>query len=294
MKQIIITIGIPNSGKSTWAGEQWRANPYKVVVVNRDKIRELLFGYTEAQIHEYYTREDIQKLEKQVSKYEDTIIHEALAEGKTVIVDATHLRAEYIERFKFWNVPISFQWFDVDLDEAIRRNSNRNRQVPVEIMKKQFNQYMELRKKFVWDYAPTKIELNPDLPGVYLVDLDGTIALHTSNRSPFDWKRVGEDTPCPNLSPVIKQLDGKIIFVSGRDGVCQPETKEWLDTNNFKGNLLMRVEKDSRPDWKIKEEIWKELAKQYNILGLFDDRLQVVRRARALGLKVFNVEYNNF
>ena len=49
-----------------------------------------------------------------------------------------------------------------------------------------------------------------------------------------------------------------------------------------------------RPDWVIKEEMWRDLATRYNIVGMFDDRLQVVRRARALGLKVFNVEYNNF
>lgn len=48
------------------------------------------------------------------------------------------------------------------------------------------------------------------------------------------------------------------------------------------------------PDWKIKEDMWREIAKEHYIIGMFDDRLQVVRRARALNLKVFNVEYNNF
>ena len=48
-----------------------------------------------------------------------------------------------------------------------------------------------------------------------------------------------------------------------------------------------------RPDWVVKEEMWKNISKQYNIIAMYDDRLQVVRRARALGLKVFNVEYNN-
>lgn len=299
MKQLIVTIGIPNAGKSTWAGEQWKQNPHGVVVVNRDKIRELLFGYTEAQIHEYYVRTDIQKLEKQVTKYEDTLIHEALNENKTVIVDATHLKADYIERFKFWNVPTSIQWFDIDFEEAVRRNSNRNRQVPVEIMRKQYNQYMELRKRFDWTYTPTKIELNSDLPGVYLLDIDGTIAHMNGKRNPFDWKRVGVDDVCPALLPAIQALRRDslvpVIVVSGRDGVCRPETIQWLEKHGIDhSTLIMRTEKDSRPDWQIKEEIWRELAKKYNILALFDDRLQVVRRARSLGLKVFNVEYNNF
>jgi len=303
MKQIKITIGISNSGKSTWANEQWQADPHGVVVVNRDKIRELLFGFTEESISEYHTRKDVVKLEKQVSKYEDTLIHEALNENKTVIVDATHLREEYINRFKYWNVPIEIIWFDIDFNEALYRNMNRTRKVPEEFMQKQFNQYRGLKQKFVWDYKPTKIEMDISKPTVYLLDIDGTIAHHNGKRSPFDWKRVGMDDVCPALLPtvdaIINQSFGikgspEMIIVSGRDAVCRTETQEWLDRHGITGKLIMRPEKDMRPDWQVKEEIWRELAKYYNILGLFDDRLQVVRRARALGLKVFNVEYNNF
>lgn len=299
MKNIVITIGISNSGKSTWANEEWKKAPHKTVIINRDKIRELLFGFREDQMQEYHQHPDIFKLEKQVTKYEDTLIHEALNENKTVIVDATHLRAEYIERFKFWNVPTSIKWFDVMLKEALTRNMGRTRQVPEEFMKKQYNQYVGLRNNFVWNYEPTIIELDNSLPGVYLIDIDGTIAHHNDKRSPFDWKNVGIDTVCPNLQPVLRVMNNNpgtyLIFVSGRDAVCRLETQEWLNRHNLDNTpLLMRAEKDMRPDWQVKEEIWRDLATKYNILGLFDDRLQVVRRARSLGLKVFNVEYNNF
>lgn len=298
MKNIVITIGISNSGKSTWANEEWKKAPHKTVVINRDKIRELLFGFREDQMQEYHQHPDIFKLEKQVTKYEDTLIHEALNEDKTVIVDATHLRVEYIERFKFWNVPTSIKWFDVMLKEALTRNMGRTRQVPEEFMKKQYNQYVGLRNNFVWNYEPTTIELDNSLPGVYLIDIDGTIAHHNDKRSPFDWKNVGIDTVCPNLQPVLHAITyrtNNLIFVSGRDAVCRIETQDWLNKYGLDNSpLLMRVEKDMRPDWQVKEEIWRDLATKYNILGLFDDRLQVVRRARSLGLKVFNVEYNNF
>lgn len=65
--------------------------PQEYALVNRDKIRELLFGYTEETISEYYNRPDLSKLEKQVTIYEDTLIHEGLNLDKTVVVDATHL-----------------------------------------------------------------------------------------------------------------------------------------------------------------------------------------------------------
>lgn len=306
MKKIIITIGISNSNKSTWANEQWKLNPHKTVIINRDKIRELLFGFREDQMQEYHQHPDIFKLEKQVTKYEDTLIHEALNENKTVIVDATHLRAEYIERFKFWNVPTEIKWFDVMLKEALTRNMGRTRQVPEEFMKKQYNQYTALRANFVWDYEPTFIELNSKLKPVYLLDIDGTIAHMNGKRSPFDWKSVGVDDVCPALLPAVKMIGSydnpwtgfqipQLIVVSGRDSVCRPETIEWLNKHEIDfDDIVMRTEKDMRPDWQVKEEIWRDLATKYNILGLFDDRLQVVRRARSLGLKVFNVEYNNF
>lgn len=78
MKKIVLTIGISGSGKSTFAHEQWKANPTGVVVVNRDSIRNLLFGFTDQTIQEYYKRPDLNKLEKQVTKYEDTLINDRM------------------------------------------------------------------------------------------------------------------------------------------------------------------------------------------------------------------------
>lgn len=303
MSKIKILIGISNSGKSTFAHEQWKTNPFETVVVNRDKIRELLFSYTEETVKDYYLRSDLNKLEKQVNKYEDTLIHEALNENKTVILDATHLRKEYIERFKFWNVPIELVFFDVTLKEALTRNLGRKRQVDQKVIEKQYSQYLNIRD-LDWKYEPTTIQLDESLPPCVLLDVDGTIAHMNGKRSPFDWKNVGLDDVCKNLLPVIQALSSQhyrdtskpeIIVVSGRDSVCQDETVRWLFKNKIDFEIiLMRPEKDMRPDWQVKEEIWRDLAKDFNILGLFDDRLQVVRRARSLGLKVFNVAYNNF
>ena len=43
--KLTITIGISGSGKSTWAHEQWSKDPKNTVLISRDKIRELLFGF---------------------------------------------------------------------------------------------------------------------------------------------------------------------------------------------------------------------------------------------------------
>lgn len=88
-----------------------------------------------------------------------------------------------------------------------------------------------------------------------------------------------------------------LYFCSERDEVCRKETEKWLKFNLSKFNdytILMRKQNDQRPDWIIKEELWRDIVKKYYIEAIIDDRNQVVRRARSLGLKVFQVEYGNF
>jgi len=299
MTKIIVTVGISNSGKSTFASTTVQHNPEKYILVNRDKIRELLFGYTEHSVVEYYARSDFNAREKQVTKYEDTLINEGLTEGKTVIVDATHLDVKYIERYKFWNVPVEIMWFDITLKEALIRNMGRNRKVDEKIIEKQYGRYINLRKEFTTiSFESVEFINDYTLPPVVLVDLDGTLA-HMSDRSPFDWKRVGEDHVDIAVKRLVNDIEtgysARVFISTGRDGCCLDECTNWLAEHNiYYDKIFIRKAGDIRPDWVIKEEIWRQIAKDYYIIGLIDDRQQVVRRARSLGLKVFNVEYNNF
>lgn len=299
---IKITIGCSNSGKSTWAHEQWKQNSDKVVIVNRDKIRELLFSYTEESVSEYYSRPDLNKLEKQVTKYEDTLINEALYEKKTVIVDATHLEQKYIKRFEYWNVPLELVWFNITLKEALTRNMSRIRQVDESIIKKQFDKYITLRNNFSdYSFSPKIFEQNRNLPPCVIYDIDGTIA-KMNGRSPYDWKRVGEDFMIHNVCATIDWIGDlelknrpTVIICTGRDGEALEDTERWLIQNDiYYDEIFIRSKGDMRPDWVVKEEMWETISKKNYIIGMYDDRLQVVRRARALELKVFNVEYNNF
>lgn len=301
MKNIKLLIGISGSGKSTYSHKLWETNPSDFVIINRDKIRELLFGYTESDIHNYYQRNDIVKLERKVTKYEDTLIYEALEENKTVILDATHLEKKYIERHEYWNVPIELIWFDTNLDEAVERDSFRSRKVGKDIITKQYNKYINLKKSLEhYKFIPYSIKQDLNLPPCILYDIDGTIA-QMHNRGPFEWNKVKEDYMIYSVVSTIdwlSDLDSKnrptVILCTGRDGVALQDTIEWLNSNEiYYDDIMIRNEKDMRPDWVVKEEMWKNISKHYNIIAMYDDRLQVVRRARALGLKVFNVEYNN-
>lgn len=300
MKKIIVTVGMSNSGKSTWSRDLFDTNSDLYVIVNRDKIRELLFGYTEETIHSYYSRNDLSKREKQVTRYEDTLINEALESGKIPIVDATHLRREYLERFKYWNVEVELHWFTISLEEARHRNSFRKRKVDDKVLVKQLNQYVnivKLHQENPIDFTPVKFHNDKEKPKCFVFDLDGTLA-HMEGRSPYEWDKVGEDRADDSIATIAEALDithGRTIICTGRDGSCTNQTKVWLQDNKIAYlRLYIREEGDMRPDWVVKEELLRSLSKDYYIAGVFEDRLQVVRRLRALGIKVLNVEYNNF
>lgn len=302
MSKIILTVGVSGSGKSTWAHEQWKENPLNTIIVSRDNIR-YMFGYTEETIKDYYSRPDLNKLEKQVTLYEDSIIHEGLNLNKTVIVDATHLKREYLVRYKIWNVPVEVIWFDTPIDVCIERDKNRNRTVGEDIIKKQYKQFLSLKsslKDKEIDFSTVSFNNDLKKPPVWVFDIDGTLA-HKCDRDIYDLTKVKDDFIDNNVASLFEQLylsGEKIIICSGREETSRVETLNWIKDKlafDFSDkDLLMRSKGDFRPDWIVKEELWREIAKNHYICGLIDDRNQVVRRARAIGLKVFQVEYGNF
>jgi hypothetical protein len=140
---------------------------------------------------------------------------------------------------------------------------------------------------------------DPDLPPAVLVDIDGTVAL-MAGRSPYDWGRVGSDAPNPAVIAAVRAMHAAghaIVFCSGRDAVCRPETEAWLELFvdvPYEG-LFMRPENDSRKDAVVKREIFDtEIRDRWRVIGVFDDRQQVVRMWRALGLTVFQVAEGDF
>jgi predicted kinase len=146
MSKIIILCGISGSGKSTFASTTVRHNPERYIVVNRDKLREAHYGYLEDTISEYYSRNDFNYLENQITAVQDNLISFWLKRGKDVIVDATNLRIEYQKNFEKFKVPTEVVYFDVTLKEALTRNMGRKRKVDESIIEKQYQQYCNLKK----------------------------------------------------------------------------------------------------------------------------------------------------
>jgi hypothetical protein len=139
-----------------------------------------------------------------------------------------------------------------------------------------------------------------------LCDIDGTIALmgkgDPTRRGPYDWARVGEDDPCAPVLDLVRILAQHftVLFVSGRDEVCRPETLKWLTDHGVldlpdDGTLFMRHHKDNRRDDIVKREIYeRDIAPHFDVAYVLDDRNQVVAMWRSLGLTVLQVADGDF
>lgn len=305
MPKITLMIGISCSGKSTKA--KILAEQNNALIVSRDKLRELLFGYTESNVNEYYnfSPDHLFKKEKTITSYQNDIIFKTLKEGKDVIVDNTNLKLKYIKEFikAFHKYQIDFILNECSLDQAIQRDKLRIRQAGEDLIKKQHQDLHNLKKSFDFkSYEPTKLVIknDPSKRPCIVFDIDGTLALK-GDRNAFDWKAVYSDkinSPVYSLYQSVSfdsLNDFAIIICSGRDSICRIETEAWLSQHTIEYNqLLMREEKDMRPDYIVKQEMWEQICKDYYIEYMIDDRDQVVNHARDLGFTVFQVAEGNF
>ena len=294
--KILILIGIPGSGKSTWAKDYVKYHD-DYIRVNRDDFREMLKS---AQVCE-------NKIEDMITGLVNQTIENALMKRLNVIVDNTNLKVKYIndiiEKFKY-SADIDYRVFDVSLDKAIERDSNRDKKVGAPVINKMNKEYKILMDSF--DFQPVKKiahrpAVKPDftskLPEAVIFDIDGTLAL-MGRRGPFDWMQVYKDDV---NEIVVEQLQfhkskgRKILVVTGRDEVCREVTADWLELHGIEfDEMYMRPKDDYRKDTIIKKEIYQnEVVGKYNLLCVYDDRLQVLDMWYDQGVFTFNVNQGN-
>lgn len=145
MSEIKVLCGISGSGKSSYARELC-AKDSSYVRVNRDELRQMLFGYTEEDIGAYYSRPGIQYREKLVSGVHDKIIREAIRANKNVVVDNTHLKQKHLKLYSKYGQKVEYIYFDIDVETAVQRDSERTRSVGRAVIEKQFENYKKIKR----------------------------------------------------------------------------------------------------------------------------------------------------
>jgi predicted kinase len=272
--KLILTKGLPASGKTTWAKEYIQKHP-ETANLCKDDLRLQLGGTN--------------KREKRIIKVRDLLTEYYFEQGYSVIWSDTNLNPVHFRRAtelaKQHQVELVIQDFtDVSLAECIRRDLVRSNSVGQQAIEQMYYEYLH-----VPDPAP---EIDPQLPNCYLVDIDGTLAINNT-RHPFAWDRVGEDALNPAVAKIVEKLgkDTNIILLSGRSSVCYDLTVAWLKQHHIHyKDLFMRPANDQRPDDILKSELYYfHVRGKYNAIGVIDDRPKVCRMWRNLGLSVFQV-----
>lgn len=132
--KLIITRGLPASGKSTFAKAWVLEDPKNRIRVNRDDIRWMLGPYWVP------SREDL------VTRIENMMVQSAFSSGYSVIVDATNFRKT--ERFvnmmpSDYTVEVK-DFTDVPIEECIRRDSTRDEGcVGEEVIRGMYDKYLK-------------------------------------------------------------------------------------------------------------------------------------------------------
>ena len=298
---IIFLIGRSGSGKTTWTREFMRSNS-KTRRVNRDTIRASIFNLEdERDVTKYYQSKDIKKREETVTEVSNSIIKNAIKEGLTVIMDNTNLDEEFIRRDLEQinqDTSVEFKVFGEELtnEELHERIVLRGSMIiPLKIIKQQDIKFRDLLSKLPILPENRVMVQNIDNPLCVVFDIDGTLSLNKSGRSPYDMTRVDEDEGNLHIIDLCKLIPYPIIICSGRDESAREKTIEWLQKFGIPfQELHMRTIGDSRKDSIIKEEFWKDICTRYYIHQMFDDRDQVVNHARMLGFNVNQVAPGNF
>jgi predicted kinase len=323
MQKIILTVGIPASGKSFWSKDEVCKDPEGTTRINRDDLRNMMSNYHFCDANE-----------KLVTEASDAILRAALKKGRNIILDETNLTSRNFDKIckvvQELNISamVMEKPFYIELDEALLRNSKREgtAKIPEEVIHKMWKQSGGKQHKF---YKP-KVEVfhpqdtedyvsgppyDASLPDAIICDLDGTWALFNSigkngqavikhpfahSRSPYDASKSDQDDinePVREIVEAFYNKGVKIIFCSGRENCYRSQTENHIKKHsNIEYQLFMRQTSDQRKDSIIKNELYdKHIKGRYNVKFVLDDRTSVCKLWRdTLGLTCLQVAWGDF
>lgn len=296
---VILTTGLPGSGKSTWAVAHLIDWGTDAILTSRDDIRKMIGCFPVG------TKDQ----EALVSQIQDDVIVRGVKAGKCVIVHDTNLNQKSPKRIKrLFDGDVRFQvadFTDVPVETCIARDAQREKPVGSAVirnMARQLQKPWRLTADWMNDIKLSEPYLPRfSAPKAILVDLDGTLAEHVA-RSPYDYSRVLTDGV---HQPIRRMVNGYadsgyvIIGFSGRPDIdnVRRDTLMWLEENDISMDYLYMRPADmlTENDADVKQHLFdKYIRNNYDVEIMLDDRNRVVRRMRKLGIKVLQVADGDF
>ncbi len=290
MKKVILTRGLPGSGKSTWAKQVLDEKPGSYKRINKDDLRAMLDNNRWSNDNEKF-----------VLKVRNMLVLEALSRGKHVIIDDTNLHPKHertIKELVKGDALVEIKDFThVPLKTCIERDLKRPNSVGQGVIIEQYNRY--LKQEIEEQKKAGFIQQNDQLPKAIICDLDGTLAIF--DRNPFNAQNCDEDDvniPVANIVEAFYNKGYKIMFFSGRKDQYKKPTKKFLEKafgDRIKYELHMRQSNDNRKDSILKREMFDTIIQEkYFVEFILDDRNQVVDMWREIGLTCLQVNYGDF
>jgi predicted kinase len=310
MRKLTIIRGLPASGKDTLARAmvvESMSSDKPAMIVNRDHLR-FMAG-----------------LDTKPGPYEDTItlqqhalIRAGLKSGRHVISSDTNLNAKFVKDLAkiadHFGAEVDVIDVDTPIEECINRDLIRQttggHYVGENVIRATHNRYFA-KGNFPGNpliNRPEPVRLvpyvrDPNKPKAKIYDVDGTLMNHAGKRSPYDYTSVHLDEPYEDIMQQMRDdyaLGYSLIVLSGREDSCREATEQSLRQYSqlpvgYEIPVLMRKTGDSRADFIIKYEIFmQEIAESYNVLNVYDDRLQVIQMWRDIGVRCYDVAGNTF
>ncbi|MCD2421722.1 AAA family ATPase [Niabella pedocola] len=299
--QLLILIGAPGSGKTTFAKYHVRTH-INWVRVCRDDFRTMQFSQT------FLSDE----MEAAVTEMIFATIEKTLTRKMNVLVDATHTKAEYLEQYTaaFAHLAdIAFKVFDIPQAELLLRCKKREaatgKWIPPKAISRHSDALEKLKANFDLSVRHRQRMCNTvkrqdiNLPRAVICDLDGTLAL-MDHRDPFDASDCENDRLNKAVADTLifyQQNGHHILLVSGREDKYQQQTLRFLKKHAIHFDALwMRPSGNYIKDSVLKKELFKQqIEGRYHVSLVLDDRDQVVDMWRKeLQLPCFQVFYGPF
>lgn len=294
MKQLILLVGPPGSGKST----------YRICPAIKDK-------YT------VISQDDQGKKEHLI------LFKEAMSEGKDIVVDrmgfSVGQRNRYLDPARKAGYDIKIVVFHVPLEEYLKRCNERENHPTIKDPKtasKAINFFFKNYERVEDSEANEVVRMGwdkRDKKECIWVDIDGTMAniehrRHFTHRDkeagikPHWGKFFSEmvsDTLnqwCADITQMFAINGTPIVFATGRPSDYHKQTLDWLNEHKLMhDHLFMRARGDFRKDNIVKEIILEfEIKTRYSVKFAIDDRKQVVDMLRAHDVVVLQCDFGDF